>query len=63
MQQEHLKAAVDSVAIPTAFLAWFKAISIPDVAALAALIYTLCRIIEWSVSWLYPRVREWFRSE
>ena len=51
MQQEHLKAVGDSVAIPTAVLAWLKAISIPDLAALAALIYTALRITEVLHSW------------
>lgn len=51
MQQEQLKAVGDSVAIPTAVLAWFKAITIPDLAALAALVYTAMRIAELFYGW------------
>lgn len=59
---EQLKAVGDSVAIPTALLAWMKAITIPDLAALAALVYTLCRLTEWVVSWLFPRIRDLWRN-
>lgn len=55
MQQEHLKAVGDSVAIPTAVLAWLKAITIPDLAALAALVYTVLRIAEVVYGWLKRR--------
>ena len=55
---EQVKAAVDAVAIPTAFLAWLKAISIPDAAALAALVYTVLRIGELVYSWSKKRSRK-----
>lgn len=55
--QEQLKAVGDSVAIPTAVLAWINAITIPDAAALAALVYTLLRIGELLYSWLKKRKR------
>lgn len=50
-----LKAAGDSVAIPTAILAWMKAITIPDLAALAALVYTVLRIAELMYGWFKKR--------
>jgi hypothetical protein len=56
--QEQLKAIGDSVAIPTAVLAWIKAITIPDAAALAALLYTLLRIGELLHGWLKKRKRK-----
>jgi hypothetical protein len=46
-----LKAIGDSVAIPTAFLAWLKAITIPEAAALAAFVYTALRIGELLYGW------------
>lgn len=55
--QEQLKTIGDSVAIPTAVLAWLHAISIPDAAALAACIYTVLRIAELLYGWL----RKWRR--
>jgi hypothetical protein len=53
-----LKAVGDSVAIPTAFLAWLKAITIPEVAALLAGIYTALRICELIYTW----VKKWRAS-
>lgn len=55
MSQEQVKAVADTVAVPTAVLAWLKAITIPDAAALAALIYTLLRIGELVHSWFKKR--------
>lgn len=49
---EQVKALGDSVAIPTAFLVWLKAISIPDAAAFAALVYTILRIAELIYGWV-----------
>ena len=49
--QEQLKVIGDSVAIPTAILAWIKAITIPEAAALAAFIYTVLRIAELVYGW------------
>jgi hypothetical protein len=49
------KAAADTVVIPTSILAWFKAITIPEAAAVAALVYTLLRIAELLVGWF----RKW----
>lgn len=49
--QEQLKVIGDSVAIPTAILAWIKAITIPEAAALAAFVYTTLRIGELIYSW------------
>lgn len=51
MSPEHMKAAADSVVMPTAVLAWLKAITVPDIAALLAAPYTLLRIIELCVKW------------
>lgn len=51
MALPQVKAAADGVAIPTVFLAWLKAITIPDAAALAALVYTLLRIGELCYLW------------
>jgi hypothetical protein len=53
--QEQLKAAADTVAVPTAVLAWLKAIPIPDLAAFAALVYTVLRIAELVHSWFKKR--------
>lgn len=50
-QQEQLKAIGDSVAVPTAVLAWLKAITIPEAAALAAFVYTTLRIGELVYNW------------
>lgn len=57
-QQEQLKAAGDSIAIPTAFLAWMKAITIPEIAALLAGVYTALRIGELVHGWY----RKWRRK-
>ena len=56
--QEQLKAIGDSVAIPTAILAWIKAITIPEAAALAAFVYTTLRIGELLYSWFKKRKRK-----
>lgn len=48
------KAGTDSVVIPTAVLTWFHAVTIPDVAAFLAALYTLCRLAEWIVKVLIP---------
>lgn len=53
--QQLAKAAGDGIAIPTAFLVWAKAITIPDLAAAAALVYTLLRIAELLHGWLKKR--------
>lgn len=58
-QQEQLKTIGDSVAIPTAFLAWLKAITIPEIAALLAGVYTLMRICELTYSW----IKKWRRRK
>lgn len=58
LPQEQLKQIGDSVAIPTAVLAWLQAITIPDAAALAALVYTLLRIGELVHSWFKKRKRK-----
>jgi hypothetical protein len=52
-----IKAVGDSVAVPTAILAWMKAITIPEVAALLAGVYTALRIGELLYSWY----RKWRR--
>ena len=53
--QEQLKAIGDSVAVPTAVLAWLKAITIPEAAALLAGVYTALRIGELLYGWF----RKW----
>jgi hypothetical protein len=57
MSLQTVKGAADTVAVPTAILAWVKAISIPDLAALAALVYTLLRIAEVLYGWFKKRKR------
>ena len=52
MQQEQLKVAGDAVALPVAFLSWVKAISIPELAAFAAFVYTALRIGELVYGWI-----------
>ena len=49
------KAKGDVVAISTAALAYFNAIPWANLAAAAAFIYTLLRIIELVVGWLRPK--------
>jgi hypothetical protein len=56
--QEQLKTIGDSVAVPTAVLAWLKAITIPEAAALAAFVYTTLRIGELIYSWFKKRKRK-----
>ena len=46
---EQSKAGGDAAAITIAGLAWLKVV--PDIAALAALVYTLMRIGELVVKW------------
>lgn len=48
---QQMKAIGDTVAVPTAVLAWLGALSIPDVAALLAGVYTAMRIIELLYLW------------
>jgi hypothetical protein len=52
---QQLKALGDTVAIPTAVLAWLKAITIPELAAFAALVYTVLRIGELLYGWFKKR--------
>lgn len=61
MSWHNLKAAGDTVAIPTAVLAWLKAISIPDAAALLAGIYTGLRILELLYVWSSKLIVWWSR--
>lgn len=58
MSTPHLKALGDSVAIPTAFLAWLKAIPFSEVAAALAGLYTLLRIGELVYGWFKKRRRK-----
>ncbi len=48
---EHAKIGVDSIAVPTAILAWLQAITISDFAAFAAGLYTVLRIVELLFLW------------
>lgn len=56
--QQLAKAAGDGVAIPTSILVWFKAITIPDLAAFAALVYTVLRIGELVYGWWLKKRRK-----
>jgi hypothetical protein len=58
VQQEQLKAVGDTVAVPTAVLAWLKAIPFPELAALAAFVYTALRIAELLHTWFNKRKRK-----
>lgn len=49
------KDRADVGAVGTAMLAFFKAIPWPEIAAFAAFVYTLLRIIETIQSWLKKR--------
>jgi hypothetical protein len=49
---QQIKVAADTVAVPTALLAWLKAITIPEFAALLAGIYTALRIGELLWTWI-----------
>jgi hypothetical protein len=62
MSFPYLKAACDSVAVPTAFLAWLQPIDIPKAAALLAGIYTALRILELLYGWFVVLHRKWRRS-
>jgi hypothetical protein len=48
---QQIKVAADTVAVPTALLAWLKAITIPEFAALLAGVYTFLRICELVYGW------------
>lgn len=61
MNFTELKALGDSVAIPTAFIAWLTPTTIPEAAALAALAYTCLRIAELISRWIYRLFRIWRR--
>ncbi len=50
-----LKTIGDVVVIPTAIFNWFIALNLPDLVALAALVYTVLRIFELLYGWFKGR--------
>lgn len=52
-----VKTKVDVAAVSTAGLAFFKAIPWPELAACAAFVYTVLRIVEFLWAWIKGRSR------
>jgi hypothetical protein len=44
---DKLKGATDVVVVPPLVASWFDWITIPNLAALAGLVYTVLRIYDW----------------
>lgn len=51
VNEAHLNKA-DGAAVGTAFLAYFKVIPWPELAACAAFIYTILRTVQFVVDWI-----------
>lgn len=54
LQEQHLNKA-DAGAVATAFLAFFKVIPWPEIAAFLAAVYTFIRLVAMGIKWLRGR--------
>ncbi len=59
---EQMKQVGDLAAVGTGGLVIFG-MSVPDLAAALAALYTAARLVEWFVTWALPRIRKMFNGK
>lgn len=56
VQGEQMKMVGDVAAVGTGGMVIFG-MSVPDIAAAMAALYTAARFFEWCITWLWPRLK------